>query len=109
MARKFFYVCAGMLMLALSFHFGFTTATAQAPGNAVVSTSGVPAGGPLAIYATAMTANGDFYGTTTGESWTLLGNVFSGGPTPTQRESWGQVKSRYAPSRGMARPGATNR
>ena len=33
MARKFFYVCAGMLMLALSYHFGFSTASAQAPGN----------------------------------------------------------------------------
>lgn len=32
MARKFFYVCAGILMLALSYHFGASTATAQAVG-----------------------------------------------------------------------------
>src|SRR6266849_9842034 len=29
MARKFFYVCAGMLMLALAYHLGVTTAEAQ--------------------------------------------------------------------------------
>ena len=28
MARKFFYVCAGMLMLALAYHFGASTAGA---------------------------------------------------------------------------------
>jgi hypothetical protein len=29
MARKFFYVCAGMLILALSYHLGASTATAE--------------------------------------------------------------------------------
>jgi len=36
MARKFFCVCAGMLMLALAYHFGYSTASAQAQGNPVV-------------------------------------------------------------------------
>ena len=34
MARKFFYVCAGMLMLALSYHLGASTSSAQ--GGAVI-------------------------------------------------------------------------
>ena len=33
MARKFFYVCAGILMLALSYHVGASRAIAQAPQN----------------------------------------------------------------------------
>jgi len=32
MARKFFHVCAGMLMLALFYHFGAATSTAQGSG-----------------------------------------------------------------------------
>ena len=53
----FFYVCAGMLMLAMSYHFGASTATAQGPGNTAVGTSGVPGGGPLGITATVVTAS----------------------------------------------------
>jgi hypothetical protein len=30
MARRFFYVCAGLLMLAIAYHLGATSATAQA-------------------------------------------------------------------------------
>ena len=33
MARKFFYVCAGMFLLALSYHFGAASAGAQVAGN----------------------------------------------------------------------------
>jgi hypothetical protein len=32
-----------------------------------------------------------------GGEWSLVG-TFPGGPTPTQQQSWGQLKSRYAPS-----------
>ena len=31
MATTFFYVCSGLLMLTLAYHFGATSATAQAP------------------------------------------------------------------------------
>lgn len=105
MARKFFYVCAGMLMLALSYHFGFTTASAQAPGNPVVAIA--HASGSTNVIA--VTSGGDAYTTPDyGVTWYHTGNVFSGGPVPTQRETWGQLKSRYAPDR-TAKPGATNR
>jgi hypothetical protein len=40
MARKFFYVCAGMFLLALSYHLGASTATAQAPNNSVIAAYG---------------------------------------------------------------------
>lgn len=34
--------------------------------------------------------------------WTLTydSNVFGGGPTSTQQQTWGQLKARYSPSRG---------
>ena len=104
MARKFFYVCAGMLMLALSYHFGASTATAQAPGNPVVAVwSG---GDPLAI-----TANGDVYQSNgQGRNWYRVGSIFSGAPVPAQHESWGQVKARYRNAPGVpVTPGADNR
>jgi len=104
MARKFFYVCAALLCLSLAFHFGYTTARAQAPGNPVVA---VYSGGlPLAL-----AANGDAYQCTSsnGESWVFKGNVFAGGPTPAQHESWGQLKSRYAPKSGPTSQTPTDR
>ena len=103
MARKFFYVCAGMLMLALSYHLGANTATAQAPGNPVVATF---------IEGNAVvTASGDVYQSSNGVigPWTLMSNTFSGGPTPARQQTWGQLKSRYAPNRGAARAGSEPR
>jgi uncharacterized membrane protein YkoI len=43
-AKSFFLVCAGIFLLALAYHFGATSATAQAPGNSAV-TARVVAGG----------------------------------------------------------------
>lgn len=33
MAKKFFYVCAGVFLLALAYHLGATSATAQGPAE----------------------------------------------------------------------------
>ena len=90
-ARTFFYVCAGLLCLAVAYHLGATSATAQAPGNPVVAAE------PGLVY----TANGDAYARSgfIPSTFTFAGNVFSG-PTPATRETWGGVKARY-------RPGAT--
>jgi hypothetical protein len=90
MARKFFYICAGMFLLALSYHLGATGAQAQASGNTIV------AGDQVVAY----TANGDAYlntaATSTTGPWRRVGNVFTGGgPVPATQESWGQVKARY--------------
>jgi hypothetical protein len=103
MARRFFYVSAGMFLLALSFHFGFTTAMAQAPGNPVVA---------AIDQLTLVTANGDVYrAQDTGGpgQWQHVSNVFSGSPVPAQRATWGQVKARYAPTPGTSQPQTSDR
>ena len=110
MARKFFYVCAGMLMLALSYHLGASTATAQAPSNAVVAAFESGYGGINP--SVAITANGDVYdGGAWGQGgWHHVANIFSGGAVPTQHETWGQVKARYQNTPGMTvTPGANDR
>jgi len=91
MAKKFFYVCAGLLMLALAYHLGASTATAQAPSNSVVASFSYGYG------AAAITANGDLY-----TSWNSIGgpyvhtaNIFTGGATPTTTQSFGALKARY--------------
>ena len=101
MARKFFYVCAGMLMLAFSYHFGASTATAQAPSNPVVGL----------INGVVVTANGDIYASTNSivGPWVHTSNVFTGGPTPALHESWGQLKARYRGNPISTQPGTQDR
>ena len=102
-ARAFFFVCAGLLCLAVAYHLGANSARAQAPGNPVVGFSG-----PLLC-----TANGDIYAAAalggnaaSYAQWTRVGNVFSGEiPTEaTQQPSWGQVKAKYATPAPAKRP-----
>jgi hypothetical protein len=94
MAKKFFYVCAGILMLALSYHFGAQSVSAQAVGNPVVAS--IPP--TNSWYAAVVTANGDVYGSISAggnlATWTHTGNVFTG-PTPVQQESFGSLKAKY--------------
>jgi len=94
MAKKFFYVCGGLLMLALAYHLGATSATAQAPSNSVVGTFGELS--PQAV----VTANGDVYVSSGNpqplSGWSWRANIFGGGdPVPTTDATWGQVKARY--------------
>jgi hypothetical protein len=89
-ARAFFFVCAGIFLLALAYHLGARSAGAQAPGNPLVSGDG------YAIY----TANGDAYVRTNSSApftFAYAGNVFTGPPTPATQQTWGQLKSRYRP------------
>jgi hypothetical protein len=140
MARKFFYVCAGVLMLVVAYQFGVTAAHGQAGGTVtdaedpglgsyVVTSSGavylsgytsylavaphwslvgtIPESSPIVRItsagdgiAHAFAENGNFYVSPDGgKTWSLHGNVF-GGATPALHESWGSLKSRYAPSHG---------
>jgi hypothetical protein len=104
--KRLLYLSASILMLAIAFHFGYTTAKAQAPGNPVVGLAG-QAGGP---YLFAVTANGDVYQSYGAYGpWTHASNIFSGGPTPTSQESWGQLKSRYTPKSAPTSQTPTNR
>jgi hypothetical protein len=100
--KRLFYLSASILMLALAFHFGYTTARAQAPGNPVVASPSTWA---------VVTANGDVYQSRNGSAgpWDLTSNVFGSGPTPAQQQSWGQLKARYAPKSAPASQRPTDR
>ena len=113
MARKFFYVCAGMFLLALAYHLGAGTAAAQF-GQVVSGVADTPGYGMIIV-----TNNGDTFirlynsgGAANGYSASppiSMGNFWSGGPTPALHESWGQLKSRYAPSHGPTSQPPTDR
>ena len=94
-ARAFFYVCAGIFLLALAYHLGARTATAQVgSSNPVVA---VESGN---VY----TANGDVYTPTSSfptPQYVHCCNVFTG-PTPAAQPTWGQLKSRYRPGAAAA-------
>ncbi len=88
-AKKMFYVSASLFMLALAYHLGASTATAQAPSNSVVAI-----GPDNGVY----TANGDIYygGGGAGGHWARTGNVFTNAqPTATQTQSFGALKAKY--------------
>jgi len=143
MARKFFYVCAGMFLLALAYQLRVTNARGQAAGvvvavfdpglgSYVVDASGavyftlygsnlapaphwsfrgtISSSSPIVHIEGAGTtstgqdvehafaSNGDFFVSSDGgRTWSRHGNAF-GAATPTAQQSWGQLKSRYAPS-----------
>jgi len=90
-AKSFLYVSLGILALALAYHFGASTATAQAPGNSVVAMMWNPTSGG---YAVVVTANGDAYTTGNYGTWFRGGNVFSGS-TPVAQQTFGQLKAQY--------------
>ncbi|TMQ70892.1 MAG: hypothetical protein E6K81_11410 [Candidatus Eisenbacteria bacterium] len=83
--RAFFHVCAGLFLLALSYHLGARNATAQAAGGQVAAMAGISSGGvPIWLVAT---PDGDIYSNLNphnGSPWTRQANVFTGGPTPVQ-------------------------
>jgi len=92
MARKFFYVCAGLLCLAIAFQMGVKSAGAQAGSGFV----GISADTGLSHTYLALEANGQVYETTNqGTTWTYRGNAYSNAPTPTQHRTFGQVKEQY--------------
>ena len=72
MAKKFFFVCGGILMLVLAFTLGANSVVAQSKGGTVVG---------IALYgndATVVTAEGDVYQATNinDDNWTFKANVF---------------------------------
>ena len=95
-ARAFFFVCAGILCLALAYHFGARSAGAQV-GSTIV---GFAVGGPGAQHQYVITSSGDvWYQNTNGSgdpyrglSPQSIGNFWSGS-TPAQGTSWGQLKA----------------
>ena len=92
MAKRFVSVCAGLFLLALSYHFGASTATAQAASGTIVAlaTDGLQNTGRFM----AITADGDAYFTADGGvTWGRRTNVF--GLTTTQQAIWGDTKAKF--------------
>ena len=99
MAKRFFYVCAGLCLLALSYHLGARNAGAQAGATVVGFTQ-------VGNNAYVMTSYGDVYYRNDGSFGAPAGYMdlqgpavrlgnFWGGATPAVGSTWGQVKSTY--------------
>lgn len=94
-AKKFFYVCAGILLLALSYHFGAKNATAQAGGNVIGVAAYFYSAGQVGEYVVA-TAGEDVYRKQGSGAWQYQGNALGAGPTSVQETTTvGQIKDRY--------------
>lgn len=100
MPKQFFYVCAGMLCLAVAYHLGAQNATAQSGGVVAGFTAqpGAPGESAGAFYV--ITANGDIFGRYMApgggaNALAYYGNFWSGAPTPAVQQSFGQLKVRY--------------
>ena len=89
MAKRFFYVCAGLFLLAGAYALGARNAGAQAPGNSVVA---IFASTCPEAERTLITANGDIWGKNTicAGPWTHIGNVFSSVPVEISKFSVGK-------------------
>jgi hypothetical protein len=137
-ARKFFYVCAGMLMLMLSYHLGARDAAGQSAltidawcydsgaisavfGGAwnqidrhtgsVILSYPLPVSAPVAGTGNSIVVykSGDLYEYEGSPgAWAFKGNIL-GNPTPALRQTWGQVKSRYAPNHAPTSQAPTDR
>ena len=98
-AKRFFYVCAGLLCLALAHHFGAQSATAQ-------SGQTVAAAFPYSAGVLVLTTNGDTFYRGFGP-YAYFGAAVPAGnfwdaPTPATQETWGGVKARYRQGAGAA-------
>lgn len=97
MAKKFFYVCAGVFLLALSYHLGAESAKAQGPTPGAQFGFAVDASNNMYV----MTDDGNVFlrmhNGINGLAGPVypMGNFWAGGPTPAKQESWGTVKQRY--------------
>ncbi|HEY3216222.1 MAG TPA: hypothetical protein VGK93_06980 [Candidatus Eisenbacteria bacterium] len=71
-AKRFFYVCAGLLCLALAYHLGARSATAQATKTQIATATG---GSSCLV----ILANGDVYRDASGDGtrWVKAVNVFT--------------------------------
>jgi len=80
MARRFFYVCAGLFLLALSYQLGASTATAQAGNPSIVGVAWRLTDG----HAYAAASDGSVYATPGYcAGWTRVGQL-PAGETPTE-------------------------
>ena len=96
MAKRFFYVCAGLLCLTLAYELGARNAIAQV-GSPTSGFAAYPVAGGSAFWI--LTPNGDVYSSGWNFQYGVAGAEFKGNiwgaPTPTQPETWGRLKARY--------------
>jgi hypothetical protein len=96
-AKAFFFVCAGVFLLALAYHLGATTAKAQGPGNPIAGVAALYTGGGYTTPVVVM-SNGDLYTTPAAYGaappFVLKGNIFTSA-TPAAQQTWGQLKAQY--------------
>jgi hypothetical protein len=122
-ARSFFFVCLGILCLAITYHLGARSAGAQAGGGIdCVNTNGgqgsavingysymvdgggvvrriavpVPGRAVACQFQTVLLDSGQLLEYSEGAGWTLLGTLPFGSATPAQSISIGQLKAKYA-------------
>jgi hypothetical protein len=97
MAKRFFYVCLGLLALAVAYHLGATKAESYT-GSPFVSLCAYTQGGTVYdLYA--LTEDGTIYLTQnvypsfgTFGPWEVWGQIPTGA-TATQSSTWGQIKA----------------
>lgn len=96
-AKRFFHVCAGLLMLAIAYALGVRAAGAQAGfAFAAFAVDG--------SHAYILQDNGDVWARYYAGGAPVvfqgapiyLGNMWAGGVTPAQSRTFGQVKARFA-------------
>jgi len=129
-ARAFFFVCAGLLCLALAYHLGARSAGAQGGGAgydciqfddgvafAVIGGYSYAAwdGGrldcvPVPVPGRAVACRGEQVVLDNGQywefqidRWRLVNTLPFSGPTPAAQPTWGQVKAKYAAPKGAVR------
>ena len=111
-AKQFFYICAGLLMLAVAYHLGASSVEAQMPSPQFVGIAedSRHVGGYVAL-----TSNGDLYGfmgsmgcdgsgprldndpgNCSGfTGWAFMENILSGGPISVEKATVGDMKAKY--------------
>lgn len=101
MAKKFMFICLGILALMVAYSLGASNVDAQVSGASVVGVVNAAAGTTAIV-----TANGDFWARpgvpqathpaswTESGDWTYMGNCF-GGPISSQQNSLGGVKGLF--------------
>jgi hypothetical protein len=92
-AKRFFYVCAGLLLLVVAYSIGAHRADAQSGSSTIVA---VTNGYPITNSVFAVAANGAVYISANGGNspWTYSGNIF-GGTIQVESKSLSDVKGAY--------------
>lgn len=93
MAKKFFFVCAGILMLVGAYSLGARNVEAQVGGDVVGVSSFVTTSGSYIVVA--ITNTGDFYRSeNAGEDWYYRTNIF-GGAVSSEQPTLDDLKSQF--------------